>query len=398
MNNLKLGPWPLGIDNLSPQTALPKGTVTDAVNLDLAREGVLSRRDGYTKQGVLEEGSGLWTSAAHGRSYCAANGVLYRVRMYPSFSITPIGSLGSSDTPSFCDLLDRVVVSTVAGCFTIDADDALVPLGVETPATPPMMADLSGGLAAGRYGVAFTALRGTEESGLSAIRFVDVAAGGGILMGVPTAPDQGVGKLRVYRTTPNGETLYAAAEVVAGAADFVLGNTSLGKQSDTIYQTKIRGGQIVRHWKGRLLVARGRTLLVSESMCYGLMSERHGFLQFPNRIDLVEPVEGGIYVGSSSGVIFVRGNGPADWTQQKVSGFAPVFGTGAQIPASSLDEELTKAANGFNVALWQSAEGYVIGLSDGRVLAPQASRLKLSPAKVGAVMVHQRRIISTEIM
>jgi hypothetical protein len=350
----------------------------------------------FAQLATLEEGSSIWTSPIHGRSYLAANGTLYRVRVEP-FSLTPIGLLDSSGDTSFADLLDKVVVTTMAGCFTVNDADVLKPLGIDPPGPPGVFVEASGGLDAGRYAFAASFLRGTEESGLSFGQFVDIPAGGGALLNVHQPLDSTVTGVNIYRTTPNGDVFYLAATLPVGTTEYKLGVGRLGRQSDTIYKTRIRGGHLVRHWRGRLLVARGRVLHFTEPMRYGVCDEREGFVQYSSKITLIEPVDTGVFVGSADGVIFLDGDGPGKWVVRKVSSHAPVFGTGVAVDASEINEKVAEAGGNKGVALWQTEYGYAVGLSSGTVVMPQAPRLKLSPTKVGAVMVHQRRIISTEI-
>lgn len=392
MNNAQIGPWPTGIDMVSTDTSLVKGACRSAENVWLSREGFPSRRKGYTRAAPLAGAGLIWTSR-WGKTYVTTSDCVYLFDA-PTESLVSLGTLKDSGK-TLLDLLDYSVVCTSSGVFKIT--DTVTPLALPTPGAPQAVVRASGGLPAGRYGIAHSYLRGEEEGGVSAVSFVDVPEGGGMTLSVQQPSEPGVTAVRTYRTTQNGDVLYRAADTPTGMTSYVLGNGTLGRQADTVGLAPIPGGHIARHMFGRLFVARGKTLYFSEPMRYGLYDMRHGFIQFPHRITMLELLSDGIYVGNAAGAFYMDGGDPNKWQRQQVSGWPPVLGSGTTIEATELSEELQKVVQGA-CAVWLTEKGYVLGVGRGQIISPQSTRISISPAKVGATVVHQRRIITTEVL
>jgi hypothetical protein len=131
----------------------------------------------------------------------------------------------------------------------------------------------------------------------------------------------------------------------------------------------------------------------SEPMRYGLWDPRHNFVQFPHTITMMEPVEGGVFVGTQDGVVFLSGVGPAEMTQKRTSGLPPVAFTGMKMEAALLSDE---GAGDTYVAAWFAKNGIVVGTSDGTLREVHAKRLRLpdnQAAGVGAAVIHDRQVL-----
>ena len=132
-------------------------------------------------------------------------------------------------------------------------------------------------------------------------------------------------------------------------------------------------------------------------MRYGQMSERENFITFPYRIELLELLSDGIFIGHAGGVFYMADGDPDKWHRSQISSWPPVFGSGTTLEATELSDKLQESVQGA-CAVWLTERGYLLGVSGGRVLSPQATRTAVTPAKVGATVVHQRRIITTEVL
>jgi hypothetical protein len=215
-----------------------------------------------------------------------------------------------------------------------------------------------------------------------------VPEGGGITVTFGPVDPEATG-MRVYRTHVGGEVLYRAADVPTGMPSYLLGNDTLGKDSPTQYLTRMLPGEFVTYWRGRLLVARGRTLCWSEPMNYGLTSLRHNTMQFNHRITMVAGMEGGVFIGSSVGVEFLSGTKPSDWNKVSTSGKAPCKRTVRIMRGDDLSGDLGQG--GKQVAVWLASNGFVLGTEQGSIITPQANRLRIPLAASGSLVVHDRR-------
>lgn len=388
----QLGPWPLGIDNKSDITSLKaddRGRVIalrDAVNVDIDRNGGVDRRSGPRLVLPLPGLHSLWTGARG--TFAVAGGQLY--------AITPqaarqLGALNSDDPCSFDALNDATVVSNRTTLIEVRGD-VVRPVALPRGAMPALAAAAAGGLSGGRYSVAVSYIRGDQEGALSSAQLLVLADGQGIqLQGIqwPT----GVDRLRVYRTELGGEVLYHCTDIPAGMPSYLVGNDQLGRVATTQFLAPMPPGDFVQLWRGRLLLARGRTLVFSEPLNYGLTSPRHGFVQFPSRITMVVGVQGGVYVGTRDGVVFLRGAKPGEWSREEKTTEAPVPRCSAAIDGDLLPASYQLV--GQLVATWLGPSGFVLGSADGQLIQPQADRLAVDGAVAGTMAAHGRRITAT---
>lgn len=385
--DMKLGPWKNGMDNVSPEATRDGETLVDAVNVVLDREGGAARRAGYTVLNPTASHS-LWCSPT-GRAYCVMGGWLCRVRFTAAMEVTQLYELHVDVVLSYAELDGSVICGNPSELLRIDPDDVVTTLGLPKPDAPGVAAVAYGGLYAGRYAVAIAAMRGYEEGPLSASSFVDVPEGGGIAVTGPV----GGGSYRIYRTAQNGGVLQSAG-IVLGGASATVGFGPMGRQADTQNLDRMPGGSIVRAWRGLVLVARGRMIFWSEPLRYGLHDPRHSFAQFEHKVTLLEPVDGGVFVGDASGVRFYAGKSPAEWTVKTTGGMAPVEGTGSSMPGSMLGGDLAGDAR---VAVWLAENGFVVGTADGRLAEVQTKRIRLPDSQAagsGCMVVRDGQIIA----
>lgn len=388
MSEIKLGPWPLGMDMVSEETRLlsdDRGraiAVRDAVNVDFNEAGQPARRRGYIQLDSAPIHS-LWSCAAG--TFCMRGNQLHRVHASASAaSFELLATLASADAVSY-DMLNGDVVFSSARSIGLITSAGVRELGVEEPSSFLLSAVAGGGLHAGRYSVVVTQVAPSgEESAASAMATVTVVDGGGLQLAnlSHTLP------LRAYRTEANGEVLYRCAEIPVGATEFMVGAGRLGRACETRNFARTPPGRIVRYWMGRLLIVRGRTIYFTESMRYGLVDPRRGFIQLPRRPTMVRPVDAGIFVGTEEGVRFYRGNSPAELREDMTGGRPPIPGTDVELDSGTLSGD---ASNGTRSAAWLSSNGYVLGTSGGQIIEPHSKRIRLS-ASSGSTAVNDRRL------
>jgi hypothetical protein len=396
MADIVLSPWLLGIDHVSDDTGLPHGAVRDAVNVDIDRNGTLASRAGYSIVQPEDRAHSLWTSGTEA-TYCVVDGELCWISYegpMPTLDGGAIYTLALDEPLSYQDVNGDVVCANRAEILRV-RDGAVVRLGVEDPSSVAVSEAAGvGGLDAGKYGVAISFLRGDEESALSGAVWCDVAAGNGLSVALPQPNEADVTGIRIYRTGANGDVLYRAVDAPLAISPYVVGAGPLGRQADTRFLARMPGGHIIRNWRGRLLVARGRNLLFSEPFRYGLFNPSENFVQFPHRIRMVQPVENGVFVGTQDGVVFLSGQTPGSWEQRKTGGEAPVAGTGMEIETSILGGD--RDYGGAYAAAWLAGNGFVVGTSDGSLVQMQSKRIRLPDTSgAGAVVVFNRQLIAT---
>ena len=383
-----------GINNVAEDAALqrggdaPKLYVRDAVNVDITESGLPQLRSGV-RPVTTAAYRNLWQSPLHGDVF----GTLGHqwVRVDPTiWTHEALATIGEGDV-SHEVLNNRVVVSGPAGLFVFDGGSAQR-LTFDN-AAPPMVAALGGGsLAAGTYGAAVAWLRGDLESQTSEATFVEVGEGGLLRVAFPLCMDPSVTGVRLYLTRQDGGELARAGDYPANAApvDVPL-LPELGRPAQFRNLSPMPAGAFLRYWRGRLLTARLNVLRWSEAMGYHLHDERHGFLQMPQRITFIEPVEGGIWIGQVDHVAFLEGAAPEGFSVRRLASRAPVPRSSIRLPAEAVG---AAAEGGREVAVWLAENGYVLGTASGTLIEVQAGTLKGLTSLYGSSVLAGRRIIT----
>ena len=132
-------------------------------------------------------------------------------------------------------------------------------------------------------------------------------------------------------------------------------------------------------------------LRFSEALAYHVHDTRHGFVQMPQRITLVQPVDNGIWVGQVDHVAFLQGASPESLELQTKATKAPVPGSAMKVKAEVLGE---MAGGGSECAVWLAENGYVVGTAGGAVVEPMAKVMKGVRASAGATVVFGDRLLT----
>lgn len=386
MAEARLHPFTVGIDNVSDETALPAGAVRDAVNVDFDSDGIATRRPGaaLVEAGVFHS---LWRGK--GRAFCVRGNTLCHLA---GGVLTPISTLPSAERLSYCELNDRIIVSNPSWIGEVLPDLTVRALGVPDGALGNLASGGTGGLPAGRYAVAAAYLRGDEEGALSDVRFVEVAEGGGIVLSDIPQNDE-ADTVRIYRSAPGGDVLYRAEDIPAALTSYTHGLVQLGRAVHDMHLRRTPPGSIVRSWNGRLLIARGRVMCVTEPLRFGVYSPRRGFIQEPSPITMIAPVTGGIYVGTRAGISFYKGGSPKEWVRVRLGAEAPIPGSDTNTAADIFNPRF-EVGSTLDVALWLSPSGYVMGTPDGALIRPQSSRIGGLLAQRSHTTIFGRKAIS----
>jgi hypothetical protein len=395
MTDQRIGPWPLGIDQISDDADLPVDNTgkiiaaRDAVNADFTREGWPDTRPGLVRLLTQSGYHSIWAKSETSPLYAAYDTNLVRI---DGGNAVNLYTLPSSLPLSFDDLNGETVFSSRDFLGIIGAGDIVRPLCVPDAGGPVAAPNAAGGLYEGRYGVAMAWVDATgKEGGLSPATQVNVVANGGIRLTLPPFPNS-ARFARIYRTHANGRIFYKAADVPSSIQTYLIGKATLGKRAEYQYLRAMRPGDIVRYWRGRLLTVIGNTMQISEPLAYHLTSPRHGFVPFPRRVAFFEGVEGGVYVGLvGDTVVWLRGNSEKAWEYVATGGNVPFPSSSMIVSDSLFDPQLQVKGT---VALWLAQNGYVIGRPDGTLSEPQAKRIAIPVTRSARTTVFNRRVLT----
>lgn len=376
-------PYPLpitGIDSLSNETALMKGAVREAVNVDIGRAGRFKRRVGQTLRLAGADFHSIWGAAQRGTMLVAQGNVLNRLNQ--DLSLTALSTLNTGDPLSYTEYNGNVYWTSKSTLQWLPANSgAARDVGVPTPELNPTLAAGNGSLRSGKYGVCITYVdeRG-EEGGATDVQIIDLPNGGGIVLsGLPTSrPDW---QIYVYITDADGMQLRFAAQFPAVFPNYTMAETAKGSELETQFLKPLPPGEFVTWLAGRLYTAKNGTLYFSNALRPHLHDPAHNFVQFSGFISFIEAVTDGLYVGDSRGVWFMKGTDPTKFEQVMVSTCRAVRRSSIKIPPEHLPEKKVPATN--PVALWLSTSGYVVGMDGGATVELQPERVKVPAGLVG---------------
>ncbi|MGC1549379.1 MAG: hypothetical protein WA777_12690 [Rhodanobacter sp.] len=332
-----------GVDNRSHETKLGEDHVRHADNVEIDKDGVLSRRAGYSQLAALLNAHSLWSHKVLAFALVADSNKLYRLD--PNGALTPlVTDLNGSDV-SYELVAQRIRWSNGVQTGQINLLGETSPLGVETPLPSFTVTPIAnGGLFGGRHGITMTfASAEREEGGAPDTVFVDVPEGGGILIGaIPTSEDSAATEARVYVTGSNGDQLQYAGSAVPGAATFLVGAGARGRSLTTQFCEPFPAATHLFAKAGRLFGALGRYLIWSEAMYYGLYRPTFNFAPFADDITMIAAPESEqflVFVGTTQKTYVWQGDSLETAKPSVVSNEGVIPGSMVMVPSEVLRME-----------------------------------------------------------
>ena len=370
MAAVNLGPWPAGMNNIAPDHALPTTkygrtvAVRNAVNVDFDDSGKVRRRKGFSQSAVISGAHSLWSGASAGAFFVAGN-VLHS---FDGASSLALGAVNTAGGRLAYEEVDANVYFTGLAARGLIRGGALLPWGVEVPATPPTLAVSAGNLDPGKYFAAMTyVLADGRESGASQLTSASLGAAGGfavVAMPVPLAAE--VVKKRLYLSTADGDVLYLVMEAAPADQFAAIGSAPSGSELRTAYLSPPPLGHALTHFGGRIFIADGKTVWYTEPHDYDHVDTRENFYQFGAEVSVIAAVMDGLYVCADR-TYFIPGAGGKNAEQRQVLDFGAFAGTAQRMP---------KSKN----SIWMSERGPVVATAGGAVEV--LSEDSLSPGKM----------------
>lgn len=368
------GPWSKGIQNRVRAYSVEHDAVRNAVNVDIGVTGHISRRNGYTKVVGLA-GTRCGYSCPAGVFFMAGQRLK---RLNADNSVSDLGGI-TGEYVAFAYGQDGNIYLSDGEVTKRITNGVLHEWGIRVPSQPLANGVSGGDFPAGTYLMAFTFIDSDgRESGSSLVsQFTLVAAYNAILIKpIPMSGNSDVVAVRIYLSQVNGSQLFHAATVTPGATSYTLSTNDggSGKSLNTLHQAPMPPGRIIREYRGRMLVADGNVLWISEPYAYDKIRLDTGFVQFAADITLLEPVEGGVFVAADKTYI-LSGTGPGDWRQSTVLEYGAVFGT------SQIGED--------HNPMWLSTRGVVVGGQNGSAKNITEDNVALDSGDSGAAMLRK---------
>lgn len=378
-----VGTFAPGMDNRRPDFSLrtKEGYLQrDAVNIDLTGSGSIKRRRGYTLARAGVEAHSIWSDDS--AAFYVDGTTLYALSAFDGdLTATAVATgLTQGLAVSYWPAPEGGTYWTDGRRLERVVGGASIPLTPPPPIALPVVVPTDGYLAPGLYMIAFCTVDSAgRESELShPVTYqlgAEGGANGGAMMSTGPLPAGAVG-LNVYMSNVGGEVLFFSTKMLASTLVTIV-NAPLGGRSQTVGLQPMPAGQIVRHYNGRLLVASGAVLFISEPFMPGLYNPTSGYIPLPKTITILEPTTG--ETAASNGVFLVADQ--TYWLDSKfpdcelraVLPYGAIPGTSVQRPDSSAVQ-------------WMSVRGLVEG-DAGKVTNLQEEHVAIVPTAAGASLL-----------
>jgi hypothetical protein len=392
----KLGPWPLGVNNLAPEGSLPLnefGTrpvaLREAENIDLSKEGRPSRRDGYTQLLSAQLAHSGWSAPGLHVAFFVDDGEL--MVFQADGTAAPLGAQVGNKPLSYSLIDGLVLFSNADVCGVVDRSMAVRPWAVPAPSGPPSVQAIDGyGMSPGQYQVAIAFIDDLgRESPLSETASVVLAQDQGLQLTVGEGFD---GMLAVYTTHADDQVLRRGRVLPAAAGTtIILAEPANGFANTERVLAAIPPGAVSRYDSGRHWVAIGNTLVWSIPLRPGVFDPELSYATFDSPITMVEFVgaglsSAGLYVGTEDEVWWLAGADPAQFRKVMAYPAGVVRGTPLFVPGKALNLDDADHALVFFTRDGQ----YCIGNASGNVAPVHVDRAALDVASEGASLYVER--------
>ena len=391
---LKMDGWPGGVNNRmreTEQSALRNNVpipssefLRRALNVDLTAEGHPIRRKGYT-QHTPGYAHSLFSCEALGVFCAVIDGQLLAGRDPDSLQV--MADVNKYTPVSYAVLNDVIYYSNgqILGEITYALEHR--PWGIPTGPTPtvagPAAENPGGWTDTRQVAVTYVDYYGREGGASEPIL---VGADGSFTVAIQVPLPTDVEEARIYMSEPNSEILYHIETVLTAPLVTIFPPTvSKGKELDTLNLHPPQPGQLVRAYNGRVYIARNDTVTFTEPLRFHLMRPSQGLYMFPDYVTLLEPADGGVYIGTKHGVVFLAGDDPYNVEQRFVSPYAPVEGASSLMPGDKFGLPSTDL-----VPIWWGVDGVlVVGLPGGELKQLTRDRLAVPGFGSGAVSLRE---------
>jgi hypothetical protein len=371
-----------GINNvLPPERLVPERRtgatpLVIATNVDIGLDGELSRRSGYSE--VLDtchknlwQADGFMLATVDGGDLVAIAPNGDRTTIYPSLGIARVW---------YCNLPDgRTTFSNGLICGITDGA-TMTTWGVPVPASAGAITDVAGNLFVGSYRYALTHVRladGLEGPPLDTAPVT--LTGGFVLDGLPVLAGH---KINVYLTSHNDDTLYFAGATTNTMFAFTAANDTLVLPLRTDNLAVAPAPTVTAFWRGRALLAFGPVLYASRTNQWELFDFRRDFKQFSADITLIQPVDDGVWVGTTKELAFLAGTEFDKLSYERKVDGGVVLGSGVAVRGELVQQG---EGAGQGAAMICIADGVITaGFSDGGVVRMTEGRYATTAVEVSA--------------
>ncbi|AFU45468.1 hypothetical protein C380_08830 [Acidovorax sp. KKS102] len=367
-----------GINNVLASHRLGGSELAAATNVDAGLSGDLIRRVGYdealdTCHKNLHQADGFMLATVDGGDLIAMDAAGgSRTTLYPSLGPSRVW---------YCNLPDGRTTFSNGLINGIASGSAATAWGVPIPADLGALTPLSGDLFPGDYQYQLTYVRLSDglEGGPIYSNPTPVPDGGILLTGLPVLEGH---KINVYLTSANGDQAYLAGSAFNDSFAYLGKNEALVLPCRTDFLQPMPVGTVTAFWRGRVLTAVGPVLYASKTNSWELCDMRRDFKQFSGDLTLIQPVDGGIFVGTTKELAFLAGTEFDKLAYTRVLDGPVVLGSGVAVRGELVQRGQGAGQGAAMVCI--AGRGIVAGFSDGGISRMTEGRYATDVTEVAA--------------
>lgn len=369
-----------GVRNDVSLERFKKEDLSAGVNVDVAKDGKIFRRDGTTSvlAGVMHS---LYSNGSTALVVDGGNLTL----LNSTFGKTPLVAVAG--TRVAYETANNSVFWSDEYLSGVVADGVYRRWGVGVPPIPGVSIT-AGDFAAGTYLVTVTYVRRDDhESGAARSTEIVLGDGQGFALSLTPSTNPHVAYQRIYLSDINGKVCFLAAEVLNSTLSMALtALPNLGAAVRTQFMGPAPAGQVVGYHAGRMYVANGPYLWYSLPYEFELFDLRNGYIGFDTTVSTFTSVADGIYVGTNRSVSWLSGNDPTKFERKVVAPFGSVLGTERAVPAHMMGEHEEHG----DAQVFMTSRGLVAGFDGGVFKNLTGARYFPASASVGASLLKVR--------
>lgn len=354
-----------GINNVAPPERLAESDLAEAVNVDIGLTGEISRRKGFS---TLDADLPVdWMHQRKDGELVVSGDTLVMAGQDGVSKVTLLTDANLAGRRMwFVDLPDgRTAFAN--GVLTGITDGVVVTnWGVPTPASVGTATAVAGQLDPGAYRYQLTYARTSDglEGGAAFGASINLPGGGLLLTDLPVLAGH---RINVYLTGRDGDEAFLAGTTLTGSFSYLGKTNALALPCYTTHTAPAPLGTICATWRGRSLIAVGPTLHASRPMQPEIFDLQRDFKQFTANITMVQPVDDGIWVGTTKELAFLAGT-QFDALQFNPRGIGPVvLGSGVSVPGEYVAQG---QGTGQGAAMICIAGGSIVTGFNGGLLIP----------------------------
>lgn len=380
-----------GLRNVVPSVGFDLGDLEVGLNIDIDDALIAHRRKGHGPVVVAGIDRDIWAEGA----MCLGVGGNALKRMYPDYSLVTLHAGLTAGRPlTYAAIGDRAYYSNGVEMGVVRGS-ARRSWGIAPPTIPPATST-GGALSPGRYQYTLTYIRDDDqESGARRAEVITLTTTGGIsLTSIPVSDDATVTHKAIYVSDVDSQKLWLHAVLPNETTTFAIRESRIDTVLlETQFLSPPPAGDIIAYANGRMLVARGARLYVSEPYAPELFDLRKG-PTFTAPLTMVFPLEDGTWVGTASEVAWLPNAEPEQWVFRKRSSQGVVPGTAAPGDGKLIGDGSTKLPCVF----FATTKGLCAGLPGGQLVEFTEGRFNLPAQARGAGVIREHRGIAQYVV